>query len=259
MICRYKQKMIYAGDRQELFIYPEFAKSQSGIRRGKWRKTPAVQERLNERNAIRKLSRLVNCNFGLDDYMISLEYREEDRPENIDCVKADVRNYMRRVKNFYRKNGFDPPKYIIVFEEGGKRKNLHLHVFLSGGADRNELEKLWARGFANAKRLQPQHFDGLDRIASYVQKAPCGSRRWIPSRNLAKPIEPPPRTISKREALRILATLDDRDKTAAAFGSRVLHREEILNDVNGGIYAAIDLIALNQNKAGGKKRKCKKE
>lgn len=209
---------------------------------------------LNAKNAVRKLSRLVNANFTEDDYTVTLEYTNALRPNDISEVKKDVRNYMRRLRNFYLKNGILVFKYIVIFESGEVRGNIHVHVIVKGGVDRNEIEKLWGKGTANTKRLQPEYYDGLDRITSYMQKAPLGVRHWIGSKNLDKPIEPTPETITRRTARNTIDALDYPEKVEKLFpGMRVLKYEERWNEVNSSFYCIIDLIAI------GGFAKCKKK
>ncbi len=230
-----------------MFLYPEFSKQKKGSRKKKWRKSSATQQRLNERNATRALTRLINCNFGTGDYMVTLEYQNWCRPDNIEQVKADMRNYIRRLQYHYRKQGI-VMKYIMVFEEGEFRGNLHVHLFLTGGISRDKIEDLWGRGCANCKRLQPEHYEGLDQIAGYVSKAPKGTKRWIPSKNLDKPIEKPARTISYKKVCAFLEALKASDTAYEALdGARLLEVDCYDNDVNGGLYAVVDILRLQKN------------
>ena len=61
-------------------------------------------------------------------------------------------------------------------------------MLMSGGIRREELEAMWARGYANADRLQPDG-RGLEGIARYITKQQKNRRKWCGSRNLKKPIE----------------------------------------------------------------------
>lgn len=256
MKCRYREKTIISGNRREVFYYPEYA-AASGKRKPRFKKSSEIQARLNERNAIRKLSRLLNCNFTEDDYMITLEYADFFRPGSLDAVKGDLTNYVRRLKRYCTKLGGENFRYIAVFEEGGKNGNYHIHIFVAAdGArlDRDTLEKIWGRGCANTKRLQPEYFDGLDRIGSYVQKDPKGGRRWIGSKNLKKPIEPPPRTVSRKLARAVLEAAEEKDAPPPFPGFHIVKKTEINNEVNGGLYGVIDLIAERRETTKCRKR-----
>ena len=79
-------------------------------------------------------------------------------------------------------------KYIYTIEgnDDGTKERIHVHMLLSGGIERAELEKIWARGYANADRIQPNE-NGLEAIARYITKQQKNRRKWCRSRNLKQP------------------------------------------------------------------------
>jgi uncharacterized Zn finger protein len=81
-----------------------------------------------------------------------------------------------------------PLKYIYTIEgdEDGTRERIHVHMLMSGGIDREELEAIWGRGYANADRLQPNE-NGLEAIARYITKQQKNRRKWCRSPNLKQP------------------------------------------------------------------------
>lgn len=253
MLCRYKQKEIISGPKKEVFIYPEFATSPKGGRHKKWRKSTDVQQRLNIINAARKFSRLVSCNFGINDYTVTLEYKNGLRPDEIDQVKKDIVNYLNRLKRIYKKQNIEL-KYLYVLERGAIKGNLHIHIILTGGVDRNIIEQTWGKGTANTRRLQPEYYDGLDDIADYLQKSPKGTKRWQGSKNLIKPTEPTPIKISAREAREVESNIYNKEYLSKRYpGYRMKDAEPFYNEVNGGVYMIINLIKQEE------KRKCLKE
>ncbi len=244
MFVRYKEKEIISGPKKEVFIYPEFAQPPKGGRRKKWRKSSDIQKRLNVINAARKFSRLVSCNFGENDYTVTLEYTDENRPDDIEAVKKDIVNYLNRLKCRYKKAGIIF-KYLVVYERGKIKGNLHIHIIIPGGVGRDEIEKAWGKGTANTRRLQPEFYDGLDDIADYLQKSPQGTKRWQGSKNLIKPTEPTPTSISAREARRVEDNLYNREYLAGRYpGYRMKDAEPFYNEVNGGVYMVINLIKM---------------
>lgn len=178
-----------AGDFIDGDIYPVF--QPPGKRRAKCRPTSAIQERLNQKNAEKKLARLIHTNFTERDLMLHLTYRPGELPEDEETAKKDVRNYLRRVKRVYKKAGIEL-RYIYITERGVKTGRVHHHLILSGGVDRDELEKIWGKGYANSHRLQLD--EGAEPLANYVSKQRRTAervtyRRWTGSRNLVKPEE----------------------------------------------------------------------
>ena len=79
-------------------------------------------------------------------------------------------------------------KYIVIkaFGEGGR---CHLHIIMSGGVNRDDLENAWEYGRTNADRLQFNHCGVVDLSAYLAGQRRVGARRWSGSKNLIKPVE----------------------------------------------------------------------
>lgn len=164
-------------------IYPVF--QPPGKRRDRCRPTSEIQKRLNQRNAEKKLTRLIHNNFGEDDVALHLTFRKGEEPEDLDAAKRELKNYLKRLRRLYRKQGLEM-KYISVVEYGKRGGRIHYHLILTGGVDRDELEKLWGHGYANSKRLQFGE-DGVSGLARYITKDRVTYKRWSGSRNLKQP------------------------------------------------------------------------
>ena len=182
-----RETVYVAGEHIDGDVYPVF--QAPGKRRAKCRPTSAIQERLNQKNAEKKLARLIHTNFTERDLTLHLTYRPEELPEDEETAKKDVRNYLRRVKRLYKKAGIEL-RYIYITERGLRSGRVHHHLILSGGADRDELEKIWGKGYANSHRLQLD--EGAEPLANYVSKQRRTAervtyRRWTGSRNLSQP------------------------------------------------------------------------
>ena len=57
---------------------------------------------------------------------------------------------------------------------------------MNGGISRRQIEEMWARGYANVDRLQPNE-NGLEAVTRYLIKQQKHRRKWATSRNLKKP------------------------------------------------------------------------
>lgn len=186
MQCRYKEKLIYAGDMIFGVVYPVFRKS--GARRGKFKETSEIQKKLNERKSTERLTWLIHANFGKGDLGLHLTYADGYVPESEEDFERDVKNYIRRISRLYKKAGICM-KYVYVTEysETGRA---HVHMILSGGVDRDVLENAWGMGRCNADRLQFNECGIVD-LAKYITKSERAKfrRRYVTSRNLAKPVE----------------------------------------------------------------------
>lgn len=185
MQCKYKEKLVYAGDMIFGMVYPTFRKA--GARRGKFRETNETQKRLNERKSREHLTWMIHANFSKDDYVIHPTYNDSQMPESEEAFEKDTRNYIRRLKRLYSKAGVEL-KYVYVMEysDGGRP---HLHIVVSGGVDRESVENAWSKGRCNTDRLQFNECGVVD-LSQYIAKGRrSGKRRYVTSKNLAKPVE----------------------------------------------------------------------
>lgn len=171
------------GDYIDGAVYPVF--QTKGKRRQRCKPTKAIQARLNEQNAKKRLTRLIHMNFTPDDLAMHVTYRPGEEPETPEAAYKDIRNFIRRLKRRYDRAGLCL-KYIYTTEYGRKTGRVHHHLILSGGMNRDELETLWGKGYANSKRLQFGE-DGVTGLAHYIAKDQSFYRRWSGSRNLCQP------------------------------------------------------------------------
>ena len=90
------------------------------------------------------------------------------------------------------------PELKYIYAVGHDRdQRIHVHCVMNGGVGRDELERIWQKGYANTIRLQKQG-GGLQGMANYLyrqnEKARdagerAGFHMWSGSRNLKKPKE----------------------------------------------------------------------
>lgn len=178
-----RESVYVCGNYMDADIYPVFQKP--GRRRSRCKPTSEIQRRLNQKNAEKRLTRLVHTNFTEDDIALHLTYRPGEEPETKEGAQRDLQNYIRRLKRRYTKLGKEF-KYISCTEYGKKTNRIHHHLIISGGLDRDEIEKLWGRGYANSIRLQFGP-DGVTGLAHYIAKDKLFFRHWNQSRNLVQP------------------------------------------------------------------------
>lgn len=176
-----REGVFICGDYLDGDLYPVF--QAPGKRRKKCKSANHIQNKLNQKNAERKLTRLVHANFTADDIALHLTYA--DCPENEECATKDLKNFLRRLKRRYIKSGLTL-KYITCTEYGTRSGRAHHHLIINGGIDRDEIEKLWGLGYANSKRLQFND-EGITGLAKYMSKSHVFYRRWNSSRNLIRP------------------------------------------------------------------------
>ena len=232
----YREKKYVCGEYLDVFIYPVFETGKhSGGKRVKRQPSTEAQKKLNQRHRKEKMARLLNANFTPDDLEIDLTYRVQ--PENDKEAARLVRNWIRCIQRRRKKLGLPPLKYIVVTEKGKRSGRYHHHVTLSGGIDRDELEKLWVHGYVNSRRLQFTE-EGLAGLANYISKSPVGKKAWMASKSLVDP-EPWTRDgrISGRKARELAKNIKDNTQFEKLYPGYLMSSADAFhNDVNGGCY-----------------------
>jgi len=183
----YGTRTTVAGPRLEAEVYPIFGRAtEAELRRAKKTNiTPEKQARLNHERSIRHLVQLVDANFDERDIHLTLTYRNAPAYGR---AQKDMRNFTLRIKRLREKRGLPALKYIYTIEgdDDGNRERIHIHMLMNGDMDREELEQIWQKGYANADRLRPDE-NGLEAIARYIVKQQKNRRKWCASRNLKQP------------------------------------------------------------------------
>lgn len=183
-----------SGDYMEIDIYPVRKISKS--RKAKYKPSSETQKKLNQKNAARRLTWLIQENFGTNDYYIGLNY---PAGYDVNLAEADkfLKNWLRRIKRKYQKAGFDF-KYITTTEIGEKKHRPHHHIICSGELGASILRQEWDKqfeaykkkpstSFSHAKHLQFTR-TGLAGIAFYTCKDPSlAYRSYNCSKNLRRP------------------------------------------------------------------------
>lgn len=243
MRMKYREHRFICGEYTEIDIYPVWEqKIKSGKRSKRFKPSSETQERLNKRNAERRLIRLLNTNFTADDIRLDLTYRPENLPESAEAAAKEMKNFFRRLRNYRRKANLPELKYVAVTEQGSRSKRFHHHVVINcGDMSTRKLAEIWGKGYTTVKPLQ---FDdqGITGIAKYLIKDPILGRRWVSSTNLQQPEE---RTrdgyISQHKAREIACReMDSRGELENIYaGYRLTECKSFINDVNGGYYITV--------------------
>lgn len=231
----------------ESMVYPSFKFKADMPKTEKKRETSPSQSNLNDKNARRYLIRLANINFGKGDIWATFGWNNGLLPVTYEDAKKDVVNFIRRINRKRKKLGLENAKYIyiIAFEEYTRP---HFHLLISGGIDRDELERMWGKcDRPNTRNISPDENFLLTGLATYITQNPHGTKRWCPSKNLKKPDEPK-RSYSKFRKAKVEKMAFDSSVLQAEMekaypGFTFLDAEVKHNGVNAAfyIYARINL------------------
>lgn len=168
-------------------------------------RTPEDMEKVNERNAQRRLMRLILTNFCREngDLFVTFTYGESVTEEE---AKKGERNLLARIRRLREKKGLEALKYIAITEKQGK---WHHHVIMNGGLTLEDIKQVWGE---RGKRISLSVLDdsySYEDLSKYLVKShkpkkgaegeaaeenqkqarQKGERRWHGSRNLKQPKE----------------------------------------------------------------------
>lgn len=218
-----------------------YEQKQSRRRNAKHRPSSEAQQRLNEDNARRAATRILQDNFrpGID-FVVHPTYRAESLPEDSERVKKDMRNFLLRIKRLYKRLGINVEFKYWGGAVGGDKIRRHHHLVITGSKYPNladEIRALWPYGYCNIDRVDDDGENDLTSLASYICKNYQESKdageniygkHWCGSKNLTRP-EP-----SERRGKLPVSLLP---KLASASNAE---REAILEDIFPG-YSAIEV------------------
>lgn len=130
-------------------------------RKAKSNPTPEAVKKINLRNAVRNLTAILNHNFELGDYHLTLTYSEEPTRQQ---AKDDRKKFLRNIKGYCSRRGIEW-KWIAVTEYENHR--IHHHIVCSG-IDPEIIATRWKHGWVNFKQLDES--GNYYRLAEYLIK-----------------------------------------------------------------------------------------
>lgn len=197
----YYKTIIVAGKTIE--VTKSYSKRVGSKNRSKKEKpTKEEMEKINERNAERKLTLKINANFEMDDIFSTLTYRKDERPTP-EQAKKNIKKLIDNLRGEFKKIGAQL-KYINVTEY--KNKAIHHHLLINhieGYDVAKMIRNLWEFGRPDFKYLDGsgQYKD----LAAYLIKETAKTfkendgghkQRYSCSRNLIMP-QPKTKIIKK--------------------------------------------------------------
>lgn len=189
-IVKYRTKTIKSGNVLECEIYPIWDTKSSLSRAKKAKESRDTQKKLNDRNALKNVIRLVNANFTDADLWGSFTYDSKKLPASVDEAEKIFGNFVRRIKYYANKNGYPPLKYVYFteFENDEKKGKIRVHHhIICNFPDRDVMEKLWRNGARTQTRRLQADESGYEGCVRYCMKNPRGAKKYKTSKNLVKP------------------------------------------------------------------------
>lgn len=182
------------------------AKPRKGRRKGT---TSAQKQDENERDAVKRLARAINCNFSHGDLWLTPKYdpagearleawarehqEEGERWEDalLRAAEREGRLYMERIKRVLESRGVEF-RYILVTSdmdgESGEAVRIHHHLIVPRVAFEVAAAK-WELGTVDYQILRDQ--EDYTPLAEYLcrqVRRRANAKKWTCSRNLKKPV-----------------------------------------------------------------------
>jgi hypothetical protein len=175
----------------------------------------------NEREAVKNLARVINCNFGAGDLWLTLTYGPERLPADIAAAKKDLSRFMRNVRRRFLAEHGRGPRYVISTSQKdpdtGERVRIHHHIVMERAAY-DTICQLWPQEDITYRLMDGRgDYTGIARyIISQAEKGP-DAKKWSVSRgNMAKPIYTEPVPVKATDPLDVPAGAVIREKYSLA-------------------------------------------
>lgn len=169
----------------------------------------------NEREAVKRLARIINCNFKPGDLWLTLKYSDGRLPTDIKDADKIIGKFLRNVRTAYKKETGKKLRYILCTSETstktGKKARLHHHLIM----DRMAYEiicRYWPQAEISYSLLDGR--GDHTALARYIVEnfgGEAGRKRWSCSRGLEKPIYTEPVPVESIEGIKAPAGADVRE------------------------------------------------
>lgn len=187
---RYKKETYRFPNAIEVYEHLDGRYGARGEPRAKRKKpTPEQIRKRNQRNKEKRARHKLRTWFRQNDYLVTLTYRKEDRPEDMDQAKKELAAFLRKVRKGYKKTGQEL-RYLRNIEAGTKGA-WHVHLVINRIPDADLILKAsWPHGGIDFRLLYER--GEFAELAAYITKTPDTDPRlreasYNSSRNLPIP------------------------------------------------------------------------
>ena len=195
----YEEKTIRFKNAIERVEYHSARYGAPGIPRQKKKQpTPEQMEKHNQHNRERLARWKLRANMEVNDYFVTLTFRKDARPTDMEEAKNRWQRFIRKVRKEYQKRKYEL-KWMRNIEVG-TRGAWHIHVILNRIPDTDLIIRVaWEWGRVVSQLLYEK--GEFAQLAAYITKTPKTDPRlreasYSASRNL--PVPEPEKKIRKR-------------------------------------------------------------
>lgn len=158
-------------------------------RQPKIKPSPEQIERQNQKIKEKKCRRKLRAYFDVNDYFVTLTYKKDARPPDMDQAKRDFGRFIRKLRAEYKKRGKEM-RWIRNIEVGTKGA-WHVHLVVNRIPDTDLLiRRAWPHGRVTHQLLYEK--GEFRELAAYITKSPRTDSRlressYSCSRNMPVP------------------------------------------------------------------------
>lgn len=188
----YIKSICRAGKTKEIEKYYTRRFQPKGEKRNqKTKETTDQQNKINIRQLVKKLTRILNENFDDTSRYITFSYAVKNRPSDMEMLISHRRELLKKLRKVYKEDGLEL-KYVETMEVGG-RGAVHIHMVIND-IDMRKIEKLWRHGYVSSKPLDSsgQYRKLAEYFIKYFQRTrntdeQIQKKAYNCSRNLKRP------------------------------------------------------------------------
>lgn len=182
----------------------------------------AAKMKANERDCVRRLARLINCNFGAGDLFASLKYDDAHCPADYEQAKNVLtKKFLPALRREYRKaTGKNLIGVWVTANWSPKREapaRLHHHIVLPRDAS-EPARRIWEEKLGGLGSFAMESLDGRGDhtdLAAYmvanVHDRPANENRWSACRGMKQPVFEEPVEVTDVEDIQAPYTSTIRD------------------------------------------------
>ncbi len=111
--------------------------------------------------------------------LIALTYKESNIPGSPEDAQRQMRNFLRRVKRFRKRQGLPALKYVAVTKAEKRTGRIYHYIVMSVDIVDYRIASFWDEGYIKVLLLRSVD---ITSIAGYLAEGQCC--RWCASRNL---------------------------------------------------------------------------
>lgn len=161
----------------------------------------------NEREAVKNLARILNCNFQAGDLWVTLTYPDDSLPESREDARARFEKFLRKLRKVFREKTGESLRYVVTTSDkgsfSGESARIHHHLVMDAVAYETIIS-MWPAEDVSYRRMDGRgDYTGIARYMVSNAGAADGKKRWSTSKGLKKPVYTEPVPVDSGERIRI--------------------------------------------------------